>query len=226
MSSTFKKRGSKFARPSRVTSVRRTPVAECKVVDYNGNFPCDNTASNIGLALVNGMSAGTGRFQRVGRRATMASINLQYNLDPFNVTSGSDGDRLKVALVYDKFPSGALPLYSDVFASVDNTGTQTSDVESPANLTNTHRFKILHNRYFNVGGWVAGGNPDRLTTNAEALQMRRYIKCKLPVQWSGDTATIGSLSGGSLLLLFQSTVTTQASQQWVIHYNIRVCMDD
>lgn len=108
--------------------------AEIKAIDIATNsylFRVPATASNI--ILLNGVQTGTGFFNRVGSRVEMKNLHIRglcYN----NLTSTTGN--LRLLIIYDRQPTGALPVISDILQSRDQTGTASTAVNSEINLDN------------------------------------------------------------------------------------------
>jgi len=209
-SSILRARGTSYMAPSssrgfygNYKSNGRRGFPELKFIDNfaNGN-PVTNTGTTV---LINGVGQGTDYNQRIGRHAIMKSILLNWNvyLDS-SQAAGLTGEGIwgRIMIVYDGQPnSGSLASVTDIL--------QVDDVNSPMNLNNRDRFKVIYDKRVGIAG--ATYTSGTLTTgNPEDKGGSKYKKCKLDMVFSGTGATIGSISTGSLILLFICDVSALA----------------
>ena len=125
-------------------------VGEKKTIDLaTANYACDTTGSVTALNLV---ATGTDYTDRIGRKILMKSVNLIGTIVPQDTTVSANLSR--VMLVYDKQPTGALPVITDIL--------NTSNSLSQINLNNRDRFVILANHLF------AGASYNNTATQAVA----------------------------------------------------------
>jgi len=178
---------------------------EYKFVDtYLGTTGATNTlplGSAATFTLLNGLKLGTSAFQRIGNKITMKSLywSLGFGLAAADSDPATDTNVLNVPvrmmIVYDKQPNGALPVLGDLlsaFAGVDNTTARAIDMNSPNNLNNKDRFIVLADKRFILS---SNGNSSR--------HIKKYKKLSTSVAYKSG-ATVGDITditSGSLYFI-------------------------
>jgi len=111
---------------------------------------------------------------RVGKRVVVEAIHVQGTIrKSSDVTPFS---RFYYALVYDKFPTGSVPNPSAIFQDNGDYGREFRE------LANSHRFKILHKRNFNIIGHSGGDY-----TSKTQHWFQDYILVNLPMVFKDST---------------------------------------
>jgi len=154
-----------------------------------------NWMDNSGTSwlLLNGIAVGATSTTRIGRRIRMIGIHIQLHVYPSDYTT-REGLRGVFFLVYDRQTNGAAPTMAQL---LDTSITYKS--QAPVNPDYTDRFTVLARRVFqsqpvfydNANGLVAYASPQHFSEDF-------YKKLDLPVQYSGDGATVASIATGSL----------------------------
>lgn len=150
------------------------------------------------LALLNGVATGDDFNSRDGRQILLKSIYFQCEVHPYGNTM-SNGDVVRVMIIQDSQPNGAIFTTADMFSTTSATYSSVA----VNNLNNRSRFKVLMDKKIALDGAVyaasvlTGGNPS-------TRQFKRFIKCNIITQYSGTGATIASISTNSLYLLVMS----------------------
>jgi len=179
---------------------------ELKVVE---NAVASATISTTGANPVayNLVAQGTDFTNRVGRVINMSSILFRYFITPENTASNSEGEIVRILLVYDmQSNSTTIPAITDVLNA--------SDVLSGVKLDNRDRFKILYDKRTAMRGVtftaaaVTGGDP-------QPFFKEKFFKVNLDTVYSGTGGTIGNIATGSLLLFFVGNV---GSTNTLTHY--------
>lgn len=167
--------------------------AELKFVDTTSLNNVIALTWNVGL--VNGILQGTDFNQRIGRQCQLKSILFNGNISPAagNSLSQPQGVMVRVLLIYDTQPnSGAIPAGTDIFAS--------ADANSPMNLNNRDRFKVLIDRRCQIGSFATGATGILTAGSPNNSYWSKYKKINLPMVFSNTAATIGSISTGAIYL--------------------------
>lgn len=155
-------------------------TGEFKSVDTVLSQPIDQTGA---VTLVNGIARGDEINERIGRELTMRSI--QFNARAY-ATSGTGSDQVgRVLIVYDRQTNAAALTGAQVLASFDTN--------SPRNLENRRRFKILKDWRFPINAAGESGSN-------RVLQF--YRRLRHPVTFnSGDAGTVADITSGSIYVL-------------------------
>lgn len=175
---------------------RRGFRPELKVLDnrFAGNF---NQGGGTGIYCTNLLGQGTDFTNRIGRKIITKSILLRVAIYPNLANPTSDGDIVRVMLLYDTQSNGALPTYTTILAS------PTAAYIQPINLNNRDRFRVLSDSHYAVEAFDAASSA--LTTGAPKPRLLRlYKKVNLETIYSGTNNTIADISSGSILLFFIS----------------------
>lgn len=164
--------------------------------------------SSVGVQLLNGITEGTGSFQRVGRNVWMESVRVRgyviFNFEPLY----TELPVLRFVIVYDRTPSGLQPKFQDVFQITDATGTDsTPTLFSPVALEHTKRFRVLSDWTMECPPpYMAGPLPGGITVLSVRVPFDKYIPLKnLESQYSNTQADITAISTGGLYLYSVTT---------------------
>lgn len=172
--------------------------AELKVIDVAATAITVTPAAS--LTLLNGCSAGTDYLNRIGRKIIMKSILIRGTINPASGASRPIGDIVRAMVFWDLQANSVAPVLGDILQS-------TADVNSPMNLTNRDRFKIVQDKFIVM-------NPDTYTTGAPTggnpitRNYKLYKKCNQEVIFSGTGFTVGNIQTGSLFMLVISQGTS------------------
>jgi hypothetical protein len=213
------------------TYVRRPQRGEPKYVDANALTAFDgNGSTNASISSFGGIACGSALYQRIGRKATVKSLDFSYRIQPDILPAYAS--RMRVALVYDRAPTGVIPNYGDIFQSLSSTGAVVTDVESSVNLNNRDRFRILYNKMHitaQIDASAAGlapGTVYRGNVDVSNLMNKRFIKCNLPVVFKSDADGLADISTGALYLVCFASSTSSSPGSWYAHVNIRTKYQD
>jgi len=185
---------------------------EKKIIDFNVTTSFVNdaaTAAGAGLRLINGVDQGSDYNQRIGRQIKMTSIffraTAQLAASPNAVSS-----IIRLMIVYDSQANNVNATGTDILQ------TDTSP-ESVNNLSNRDRFKVLYDkvRHLCAQGVTNGALGDR-------CYFTKYIKCGLPVVFSGTNNLIGSIQTGAVYVLCSGSLATGNASVPSIEFNSRV----
>jgi len=201
-------------------------------VDFNsgGASPvirlCSTTAT---IDTVNVLAIGAGTFQRIGRGVHMKSLYLRGAMFPSGNPGTNSGEYIRVAVVYDRQPNGAVPNYSDIFLTVDASGNGSNGPFDMPNLNNSERFVILadeHMAFTNTSGSASVPSDDILLDQTQRTKIDRYIPIRdFPINFKGDTANITSITSGALYVITCGSLAA-ASAGSTFNYAARVRYTD
>lgn len=187
--------------------------AEVKALSINvstgGGLP-NAFQINAGGTIIplNLIASGSSFFQRVGRKITLKSLKVQFNINPRAVAATAIGDLGRIMIFYDRQTNGATPTIADVLQDVSAGGATSTGVVVGPNLNNRNRFTILRDYKFTLPAVTntAAGVPSAVYPDAfEGVHqsfIEWYIKFKnFETIYGADTADIGSVVSGGLFAL-------------------------
>lgn len=197
---------------------------EIKAVDIPYQIVSINQPATAIIALLNGVQTGTGFFNRIGSRIEMKSLHIRGVL-----RNGATAVQsfCRMAIVYDRQPTGALPIWSDIFQARDQTGTATNSTASGVNLDNRDRFVVVRDvQYFlpsvsNAAGVLTNG-PSYPGSDQES-DINIFIKLKGLVthfKSSSNPATITDIATGALYFCTADQLNAGA-WQWQLGFRLR-----
>jgi len=155
---------------------------EKKNRDSSGSTGNIGTSTWSELDYLNLIGAGTNEQERIGRLIQMKSIQIRWYTA--TQTSGQD---VRILVIYDKSPQGALPSIGEILA-VDNYNTT-------MNLDNASRFIILHDEI---------NHPITSSSLGTGLAQRSgniYKKINLPVTYGTTSGEITSTKEGAVYIM-------------------------
>lgn len=139
-----------------------------------------NVASVGGqLTLGNGIALGTAASgNRIGRSIKLVSLTMNTTL-----VATTDYAAFRLLVVYDKQPNGAAPAITDILVS--------DSIQSPMNLSNSKRFKVI----MDVRD-ICGANTNII--NRSDYRKMPYLNTEYN---TGNTGTITDITSGALWAL-------------------------
>lgn len=141
--------------------------------------------------LLNGAAQGVNSGQRVGRKVHCTSFLLRVT--PFSAVAPTTTPRVRVLVVWDNAPNQLLATPADILL------VSTSS-ESPMNLANSDRFRIIADFYTNKSGYQALGT----SGVPEEPEFRRI---SIPSTYAPSAGgTIADMTKGALLMLVTSNM--------------------
>lgn len=170
----------------------------------------DTTGTNGDIYPLNMVSPGNGSWQRVGKKLLLQSIRIQGQLYSFtqNNMTYVTGNTVRMIVVYDKQPSGNIPIFSDIFGRTSQTGvgeTEDTRISDPLRFDNTNRFRILRDITYDMNPMSSGDDGDFVVTYQTVDE---YIKLNnLETQYSGQSVptTQSDISSGGLYVIFRAS---------------------
>jgi len=171
----------------------------------------------------------------------MKSIEMKGFVLPSNANAAFVNNTLaRIAIIYDKQPSGVFPSPSDIFSDVNYSGTATFDVLSVVNLSNRDRFTILKDKVLYLPPLGINGSTPAKAQNVNAnvdsdpsingsFNIKCFIKLgDLGTQYraSSNPPLIGDISSGALYLFCMSSADPNASTAWILDCKWRIRYSD
>jgi len=200
-------------RAGRVMSVPRAPPAsffpmgsEIKAIDIpSGNYVFRTPATNTTI-LLNGVQTGAGFFNRVGSRIEMKNLHIRGFI---RYTATAVQAVIRLLIIYDRQPVGALPVITDFLQARDQAGAATTAGDSEINLDNRDRFTIVRDLqlYAPSVTYTAGvlTNGPNYPGVDQQIDINEFIKLKemgTHFKSSSNPATIADISTGALYAAF------------------------
>jgi len=185
---------------------------EKKIIDFTvaTSFVNDAaTAAGLGLRLINGIDQGSDYNQRIGRQIKMTSIFFRCTAS-LAASPNAQTQVCRLMIVYDAQSNNVNAAGTDILQG-------DTSPESVNNLSNRDRFKILYDkvRVLSAEG-VTDGN-----LGGKAY-FTKYIKCGLPVVFSGTNNLIGSIQTGAVYMLCSGTVGSASANRATCEFNSRI----
>lgn len=171
-------------------------------------------AAHTNVILLNGISQGEDINQRTFEDLTFKKAQLYVQPIQSIVPDGVANTEIpaisyRAALVMDKQPNGALPTYSDIFATLDPAGLS-DDTLLPANIIHKSRFTILATKRWRSTPQANSLSDSHLNFEEEFPPLEFYFKKTWGTSYTGTSDGIGSISTGALLLVLIYEAETAA----------------
>lgn len=171
-----------FRQPSfarQIGAVASPSAPEKKNIDTNNTLVGGATSTWSQVFLINPIPQGASSNQRIGRRCTLTSMLIRWNL------SGASAGLARLLVIYDHAPNGALPLITDILTL--------NLFNAPMNLINNDRFMVLHDEI--------AISPNAAAANTMAGKWN-YKRQPLQNQWTNAaTGTIADITTGAVYFI-------------------------
>ncbi len=167
-----------------------------------------------------GIAQGDGESQRDGRRCVIKSVfvNGQINIPAqVNQTAADAAASFFIALVWDKQTNGSTINSEDVF--VNPAGVAATAASPLRNLQFISRFQVLATRRFDIQSPEMVWDGTNVEQGGRVRKFAIYKKLEIPVNHTGTTAAIASVSDNSLHIVGYTTSTGMVP---TISYSSRV----
>jgi len=184
------------------------------------------TNTNASAFTINLIPPGTASYNRVGRKTYPSSLRLFgeafYTYGVAATTANVVGSQLRMVVVWDKQPGGAVPAFDAIFGHTLQDGTEASVFTDPLRYDNTDRFRVIRDFRKNVS--PPASSPQTGTENdiLAICPFDEYIPMKdLETVYSGQSSpcTIADLSSGALYVYFRATNSLGGVNSWAIGTN-------
>lgn len=207
------------------------------IITYN--FNAADGASNNMFTLMNGIAEGDGFYQREGNKINLKNIHIRGYIRPrASHPSGTEGEynsefgKIRMIIVYDRQPTGALPALQDLLRSHNTHGTPSTSSESEVNLNSRARFAILRDKEWSVPNFkynttnqtMTSGHMLGYTGDQESWVVNEFIKLKdlgVVFKGTGEPMTIAHIATGAIymvLLKSNPDVHMQFKAGWRTRY--------
>jgi len=177
----FKRPRTDFSMARQIGAVAQPMTPEKKNFDLSASIQGAAATTWSAVTLINGIAQGATANTRIGRRLTLKSV--QYRAS-FALSVGP----VRVLVVYDHAPNGALPAITDIVT--------VNDFQAPMNLINNDRFMVLHDNILHPAAVdVALGE-----------KWFKKLNPNLQNQWTNAaTGTIADITTGAIYIATVST---------------------
>lgn len=201
---------------------------EIKAIDIPGaGYTYRSPTFGTNIVLLNGVQTGTAFFNRIGSRVEWKNMHIRgFNANALTCVQG----QLRMLIIYDRQPTGALPTVSDILQSRDQAGVATTSGASEINLDNRDRFTVIRDQHWyapactNTAGVLTNGPQYPNDDNDHDIDM--FIKLKgLQTQYrsSSSPCTIADIASGAMYALFLLNGTDSA---WTANLAFRLRYED
>lgn len=186
-----------------IPELKYTDVTAFGAVSGSGSF-----------SLLNGLNLGTSAVTRVGRQIMMKSIHLKFDMNGslFANTPTSAANMLRIMILYDAQPNGALPAASDL---LENTTTGVQTISGTA-MRYAQRFRILYDKR-----WILQHQLSSTTTGTfSSVFDEVYLKVNLKTIYANsNNGDITDIDTGALLLFITSDAAATANYPDLLFYS-------
>lgn len=143
------------------------------------------------IALLNPMTEGVGRTQRIGQ--TVQLVNLAMNI--YLINGGTGITRCRVMLVIIKQPQGTDLVPDDLWSDLTSNFTRTACLRNTNLMGN---FDVLFDKVIHLDGTVAA-----MARQERLIKIRKLLRYKIIFN-AGNTGTFTSMEQNSLYVVFQT----------------------
>lgn len=189
-----------------------SPEMKCKDLASNSYVGLDDNTASL-VSCVAGIVQGTGIGNRIGTRILVKSIHIigEFACTDALATPPADSNSgahvVKISIILDMQPNGALPGITDIFDGVSPI--------AHLNIQNRDRFKVIKQKVWTLDPYLVS----RTVAGEEyacAVNQIRYIKifkkCSLPVFYNnGNAGTSSDLSSNNIVIVMQSNAPNNGS---------------
>lgn len=200
--------------------------SEIKAIDIpNASHVFRSTAVTTNVILLNGVQTGAGFFNRVGSRVEMKNLHIRGNIEPIATSTPSC---MRMIIVYDRQPTGALPVISELIQARDQDGNPTTQGYAEINLDNRDRFQILRDIQLFVSSLTFVGAQESfigVQDGTVCYAINEFIKLKgLGTHYNSTASpvTIANIATGALYCFFLNGANgTDSSWQFTGQFRLR-----
>lgn len=206
----------------------------CKAVDFYQDREVkgrgDILFADQRVKLLNGIEIGAGPYQRVGNMVQVKEISWDCYVYPnpggINVLT----DAFKLAIVYDRQPTGSLPTYDDIFQQQFSDGSTDNQPLSPQNVNNIDRFFVFRDMKWTLSPMLdqeleLGPFPTTVNTYGTAkrgnMMSDKVLTPGLTTVFSGSGYGIGDITTGAFYSVTNGFFNIDPECAWRYFLNVR-----
>ncbi len=151
---------------------------------------------------INGIPQGTDQSERIGRKITLKSINMHYevSLPAVNGAASPDGGDVVRMIVYlDKQCNGAASTSADILAGG-------ADHQAFRALANTSRYIVFMDKFIDINRKTlcSTQNADTFDHSRQFISGKFYKKVNIPLEYGGVGATVAELRSNNVGVLLMT----------------------
>lgn len=195
-------------------NLRRMQLGEWK---YHDNADAKDINSTPSFTLLNGIAEGVGATERVGQKVLIRSLEIRAQGWVTAATGVTNVCR--AIIVQDRQTNTA------VIGNITDV-LEANNCMAPRSLPNRHRFKILWDKFFLLGGVLNGAGTG--SSIPEQKLFKSYIKFRKPIPMhfnQGEDANVASITSNSIYLVLLGNIAAGATDANLTYY-IRVRYTD
>lgn len=185
------------------------------------------TNTNGDCFVLNLIQAGSGSWNRIGRKVNLQSVRLRgeviHQYTDVAVTGVISANSLRMVVVWDKQPSGAaIPTFDTVFGTTSQLGTEATLYKDALKFDNMDRFAVLKDCIIDCNPNLFNAAAGTQDATFSLYSFDEYIKLgSREVLFSGQSnpMTIADISTGALYVYFRAQANSGASNQLIITAN-------
>lgn len=190
---------------------------ELKGMDTLIDYPtiASTTGTNDQITTLNLIQAGTGSWNRIGRKSTLKSVRLTgwVTVNHYRTAGDWQPNIVRLILVWDKQPAGAAePLFSDIFGQTSQAGTETSTWWNQPKYDTMSRFTVLKD-------WTYESTAEAgVAADADVFRRNFHVDCfvrlpNLETTFSGQSSpmTIADINNGALYFIARTRINIGTS---------------
>ncbi len=168
---------------------------------------------------INAIPQGVTEIQRVGRKATIKSIEWRYTLTlPIQdaVALPITGDTVRIILFQDKQCNGATATVTGGDGLLNS-----ADIHSMNEVTNTGRFNILMDKLININYLTLTAEAASVHSQAPVVKNYHFYKrCTIPIEWNSTTGAIAEIRSNNIgVMLISSTGICGFASQFRLRFS-------
>jgi len=188
--------------------------------------------TTLEIASLNTVQEGAGFYNRIGRRINMKSVHITGQIVPSgNATGAGVAEYLRIMLIYDRQPNGALPGATDVLADYGQDGNTSTTAFSHINMNNVERFAVLRDMRVAVPENGSGGATQQINSivGQQDNKVNWFVKLKdLETHYKSNSNpdTVADIATGHLFIMTLGNVAANANYGYTFDFNARLRFTD
>jgi len=162
-------------------------------------------AATTTFTTLTGINVGTDTNNRIGNEIFIKFVEIRAMSYLATTPAPQIFDVVRIALIYDYQPTGALPVVTDVYGS--------ALVSALYAYNSSPRFKVLREWFFCHGTVTTGG-----VSSPPVSFLTDFVEINLPTVFKGPTGTIANQSTGALYYAYTSATGSSVIDAQIAFY--------